>query len=207
MDDSQIRRLLVPYGIDADSQLCGRISTYIDLLLAWNKKISLTTVTEPSEIVKFHFGESLFAIKGGHVEESRLADVGSGAGFPGLPLAMVRPELEVTLIESNSKKATFLAEVVRSLDIDNALVERGRMQDLGEAIGNFDFVTARALGGYEELAAWAQDRLRTPGKLILWVGDEDAAKISRIAGWDWNAPLIVPNSRNRVLLIGTPHDL
>jgi len=203
MDDSRIREFLAPYGVNADSQLCERIRKYIELLLAWNRKISLTAVTEPDQIVRFHFGESLFAIKRGHVEKSRLADVGSGAGFPGLPLAMVLPELDVTLIESNSKKTAFLSEVVRRLGLKNVLVWRGRMESLEKSSRPFDFIVARALGDYEGLAQWAKDRLAPSGKLVLWVGEEDASKISALKGWDWETPIPIPNSRNRTILIGT----
>ena len=97
------------------SELCERIRTYISLLLRWNQSISLTTVTNSDEILRFHFGESLFAASAFSLENGRLADVGSGAGFPGLPLAMLLPDLNVTLIESNAKKFTFLSEVVREL--------------------------------------------------------------------------------------------
>lgn len=204
MDDSRIRQLLAPYGIDVDSQLCGRIRKYIDLLIVWNKKISLTTITQPDEIIKFHFGESFFAIKEGHVEKSRLADVGSGAGFPGLPLAMVLPELEVTLIESNSKKAAFLAEAVRQLELKNVAVARDRMEDLTGYSMRFDFVTARALGDYDVLAKWAKKHLMPSGRLVLWIGDQDAVELARLRGWDWKAPVRIPNSRNRSLLIGAP---
>jgi 16S rRNA (guanine527-N7)-methyltransferase len=204
MNESRIREWLAPYGIRAESQLCERISKYIALLLTWNTKISLTTVTDPEQIVRFHFGESLFVIKGEHVEKGRLADVGSGAGFPGLPLAMALPELHVTLIESNLKKAAFLSEVIRSLDLKTVTVARVRMESFDKSAASFDFIVARALGNYETLAEWAKDRLAPTGKVALWLGDEDASKLSGLKGWTWEHTTKIPNSRNRVILIGTP---
>src|SRR5579862_8916516 len=107
---SEIRALLLPYGFDASIETSGRIGLYVELLLKWNRKIALTTVTDPVEIIKFHFGESIFAISTGPCGKSRLADVGTGAGFPGLALALADSDLQVSLIESNLKKCAFLAE-------------------------------------------------------------------------------------------------
>src|SRR5271154_7070181 len=147
ISDLQVRRCLDRYGVDVPDGLCASIRTYISMLLKWNSKISLTTVVDPVEILKFHIGESLFAGPAVPVENGRLADVGSGAGFPGLPLAMLLPKLYVVLIESNLKKATFMSEVIRALELRNAKVWRGRVEDM--PLGNadrFEFVTARALG-------------------------------------------------------------
>jgi len=205
MDESRIRECLAPYAVNAELELCEGIRKYIELLLAWNKKISLTTVTDPEQIARFHFGESLFLIKQGGLEKGRLADVGSGAGFPGLPLAMALPELHVILIESNSKKAAFLSEVIRDLYLKNVTVARVRMENFEKSSEPFDFIAARALGNYEALAEWAKGRLTSLGKLVLWVGVDDATRISYMGGWDWERPVPIPDSRNRTILIGTPH--
>ena len=90
ISDGQIEAALRPYGIAASSELASMIPTYISLLLKWNRTISLTTVTDVDEILRFHFGESLFALTQLSIENGRLADVGSGAGFPGIPLAWSR---------------------------------------------------------------------------------------------------------------------
>ena len=94
--NTQISDILRPYGVRTATDLTARIKAYIELLLKWNKSVSLTTVTKGDEILRFHFGESLLALPMLPVEKSRLADVGTGAGFPGLPLAMAKPALEVT---------------------------------------------------------------------------------------------------------------
>ena len=142
----EIERLLRGYGLAAAPELTDKVGAYIELLLKWNRKIALTTVTDPEEIVRFHFGESLFATSRYNLENSRLADVGTGGGFPGLPLALAIPTLSVTLIESNLKKCAFLAEILRELGVRNAAIFSGRMEFFAPGPVPFDFITARAFG-------------------------------------------------------------
>src|SRR5271170_2215417 len=144
--DSFAEATLRQYGAAVAPEFAEKVRAYISLLLKWNKTISLTTVTDPIEILKFHFGESIFAASVVNFSQSRLADVGSGAGFPGLPLAMVVPDLTVTLIESNAKKCAFLSEAVRGLQLPNVTVFRGRMESLPRGSDPLDFIAARALG-------------------------------------------------------------
>jgi 16S rRNA (guanine527-N7)-methyltransferase len=201
---SQIADALLPYGISAPPGLCEAIEAYISLLLRWNSKISLTTVTDPLEIVRFHFGESMLAASYAPFQEGRLADVGTGAGFPGIPIKMLAPELALTLIESNSKKAAFLSEVVRVLELDRVNIFRGRMEDFPAADPHFDFIAARALGMYSELLKWSQESLSAGGKVYLWLGQEDSAAITRGRSWAWKNSIPIPGSERRFLLIGSP---
>src|SRR5260370_19632963 len=97
----------------------------------------------------------MYAASAAHVEDGRIADVGSGGGFPGLPLKIIRPELQVMLIESNIKKATFLAEVIRDLGLADARVSVARYEELGEEIAPLDFVCSRALGEFAPFLEWA----------------------------------------------------
>jgi len=186
-----------------NSQLCTQVREYVALLLAWNRQISLTAIRNAGEIVRFHFGESLFALEAVPVENGRLADVGSGAGFPGLPLAMACSSLDLTLIEPNQKKATFLSEVVRSLSLGNVRVLRCRIERLGVGAPQFDFITVRALGRYQSLIRWASHSLTEAGKLILWIGEADAQLVAREPGLVWSEPKRIPGSRQRVLLVGS----
>jgi 16S rRNA (guanine527-N7)-methyltransferase len=202
LSDLKIAEMLSGYGVAASPKLAGSIRTYISILLRWNSKVSLTTVVDPIEILKFHFGESLFAVSKVPISHGRLADVGSGAGFPGLPLAMLLPDLEVILIESNMKKATFLSEVVRELKIANVTVRRERFEKIGEN-GELDFVTARALGSHDELLNWSSGALKASGKVILWLGERDAASVATGKGWHLASPISIPESERRVLLIGS----
>ena len=204
LSDTEISDSLALYGAAPNAVLCERIRAYVSLLLRWNERISLTTVTDPHEILKFHFGESFVAVPSVPINFGRLADVGSGAGFPGIPLAMLVPELQVTLIESNLKKTAFLSEVVRTLDLPHVSVLRSRMENLQSNLPAFDFVSARAVGAFDDLLAWSASALTASGKLILWISWQDAAGIARTPGWSWREPIHISGSRARFLLIGSP---
>ncbi len=203
ISDEHIAELLETYGFAPTQTMISGIRKYTSLLLRWNERVSLTTVTDTVEIIKFHFGESIFALSAVPMCNGRLADVGSGAGFPGLPLAMANPELHVTLIESSTKKATFLSEAVRELDLKNVGVSRQRMEDLPLDPSGFDFITARALGNYEKLLKWSPERLSSTGKIILWLGEADALSLSKEPSWQWTPALHIPVSKRRFLVVGS----
>jgi len=112
-----IRRALEEFKLPAYDDQVLQIQDYIKILLSWNDKINLTAIRNPVEILYRHFCESMFAGVSVPIERGRLADVGTGAGFPGLALKILRPSLQVFLIESNLKKAAFLAEVIRVLGL------------------------------------------------------------------------------------------
>ena len=201
----EIRRILLPYGGKAltDSQLAS-LAKYLELLKKWNQTIPLTSIENDTEIVARHFGESIFPGSLLPMSRGRLADVGSGAGFPGLPLKIAFPELQVTLLEPNLKKCAFLREVQSILGLSNVEVVRSRYEDLHAAPGSFDFVCSRALGGYKRLLFWCKGPLKPGGHVILWLGTEDSNLLMRVKGWNWALPVKIPESRQRVLLIGTP---
>jgi 16S rRNA (guanine527-N7)-methyltransferase len=198
-----IQATLTPYGVTATDVLCDQIRTYIDLLLRWNQKTSLTTVTDLAEILRFHFGESLFAAGTVPIRHGRLADVGSGAGFPAVPIRMVSENLEVILVESNQKKATFLAEVLRELDLNNVEIRRSRMDDVHLAEHKVDFVTARAIGIDDDFLKWSHSTLKSGGSVVLWLGAADASSISKNAAWKWSDLIHIPRSDRRVILCGS----
>jgi 16S rRNA (guanine527-N7)-methyltransferase len=205
LTDSQMEKSLGRYGVEVRKGLLEAIRTYTSILLRWNTKISLTTVTDPVGILKFHFGESFFAAEAVPIKFGRLADVGSGAGFPGLPLAILLPHLEVVLIESNLKKATFISEVIRTLTLGNAKVWRGRMEEMPrDTDSQFDFVTARALGNHDKLLSWSTGALNSTGRAVLWIGAEEADRVSPTDSWKWLSPISIPDSERRVLLVGSP---
>ena len=206
LTDTQVNQALEPYGVTPAPDLTAGIRTYIELLLKWNKTVSLTTVTELDQILAFHFGESLFALPMLPVEKSRLADVGSGAGFPGVPLGMARPSLDVTLIEPNVKKFTFLNEVIRQLSLANVSAIRGRMGDLQFSNQEFEVVTARAVGQFDDLLGWAKARITLGGKLILWIGDDDMKQILSDKRFEWSSPERIPRTDRRFVLSGTSRD-
>jgi 16S rRNA (guanine527-N7)-methyltransferase len=204
ISDAEIKQTLMPYGFTPNSAQIEAIRSYISLLLRWNQRISLTAVTRIPEMLRFHFGESLFPLSWVPIDYGRLADVGSGAGFPGVALRIGSPSLELTLIESNAKKSAFLSEVIRALKLDRADVFHGRMEGLPANYAPFDFITARAVGRHEELLKWAQAHLSSSGKLVLWLGDEDVRSISKLPGWIWQSARPIPASQRRFILTGSP---
>jgi 16S rRNA (guanine527-N7)-methyltransferase len=203
-DDAQIAETLRSYyPAPVTTHLCDQIRVYIEILLRWNRRISLTTVTNPLQILRFHFGESLFAIDQVPIRYGRLADVGSGAGFPAVPIRMAAEGLHVTLIESNRKKAAFLSEITRELKLANVDVNSCRMEDVTNRESAFDYVTARAVLIDESVLAWTSSVLNHDGKAILWLGQEDSTKISLSTRFDWRSQVKIPDTDRRVVLVGT----
>src|SRR6266702_5710051 len=150
-----IERATNEFKLTLNEQQVLQIQQYTKILWTWNDKVNLTAIRDPLEILHRHFCESMFAGISVPIEHGRLADVGSGGGFPGLPLKILRPGLQVFLIESNLKKATFLAEVIRELGLRDAQVLVRRYEELGEEIAPLDYVCARALGEFPNFLDWA----------------------------------------------------
>lgn len=203
LSNTEIKDTLAEYGLSCSDEVCNWIRIYVSLLQRWNQRIPLTTVTSPTEVLRFHFGESFFAASVVPIIQGRVADVGSGAGFPGLALRLVRPDLELLLIESNAKKAAFLSEVVRELKLNRVRVFRGRMNELTDSETGFDFVSARAIGSYAVLLRWAHYRLNDVGKVVLWLGEKDVESVSGVSDWHWQKPQKIPASRKRFILVGS----
>ena len=204
ISNESIKSWVAPFYQELSAVQIEQIQKYISLLLLWNQKVSLTSIENPEELVSRHFGESFFGAKFIENVGCRLADVGSGAGFPGLALKIALPELQVFLIEQDTRKATFLNEVIRALNLEGAKVLRSQYEALGPEIANFDVIVSRAVGDHKSLLKWASPRLSESGQAVLWIGAEDAARLSALATWKWRLPHAIPNSKNRVLLSGVP---
>ncbi len=174
--------------------------------MAWNEKISLTAIRDPLEMLYRHLCESMYASISVPVEKGRLADVGSGGGFPGLPLKIIQPNLRVFLVESNLKKATFLAEVIRELGLNDTQVLVRRYEELHEEIAPLDYVCSRALGEFPSFLEWAGSDQIAAKQVILWIGARDLPEIQRVGGWEWREPIQVPHSLQRILLVGAKKD-
>ena len=183
------------------------ISTYIDLLLRWNPRINLTAIRQPEEIVTRHFGESLFAAR--HLfpqcrpERPRSCtaiDVGSGAGFPGIPIKIWAPEIDLTLIESNQKKATFLREVTRTITLTNVNVFPGRAEDYPSPPA--DLVTLRAVDRFETSLPVATGLVAPGGRLALLISELQVSRGKELTPTlAWEVPRPIPHSSSRVLAI------
>lgn len=200
----KIAESLVLFGIELSQQQLSAIQRYVSLLLVWNQSVSLTAIDDPLEIVTRHFGESIFAGRFLQLNSGRLADVGTGAGFPGLALKIAFPGLSVLLLEPNLKKCAFLNEVKVALDLRGVEIDRTRFEEFRAERSVFDFVCARALGDHRRFLRWTRGAVAAEGKVVLWLGAEDALRIGRTEGWVWDAPVKIPESRRRVILCGRP---
>lgn len=181
-------------GMKLEAGQVSLLARHYELLLQWNRKISLTSVRDPEQVVKRHFGESLFVASVLRAESGTLVDVGSGAGFPGFPLAVARPGIQVTLVESIAKRAAFLKEVARLSA--NVRVLHGRFEDLDE---RFDWATVRAVRLERLLLPLSQ----RAGRLALLMGAEDASRIFKSGLLCWQDPVRLPWGQDRVLLCST----
>jgi 16S rRNA (guanine527-N7)-methyltransferase len=206
MSDEQIRAILSDYLRPLPAGIEFKVQEYVALLDSWNRKIPLTSVRVDEEIVRFHFGESIFAAPFLGEGDGRLADVGSGAGFPGLALKLAKPALEVILIEPNKKKCAFLHEVIRELGLTGVDVMASRFEDTKIPPKSLQFVTSRALGGQTAILSWAMDKLSEAGSVVLWVGGDVLRLVEEKREWQWSQPLLVPSTRGRLIVKGTRND-
>ncbi len=221
MDEAHIAELLAPFLGDDGSGMAPAqlryISMYIDILLRWNARINLTAVRKPEEIVTRHFGESLFSArylfpKAGMptfsgapstqvLTKPHLIDVGSGAGFPGLPIKIWAPHIHITLIEANQKKATFLRELVRSLALTDVEVFTGRAETFPG--GKADVVTLRAVERFDTALPSAAALVGPRGCLAILIGSAQLKRLGELLpGLAWTGPVPLPLSDKRVLILG-----
>lgn len=157
---------------------------YMNLLIEWNKKINLTAIIEPKEIILKHFVDSLTIAK--YIEENKkVADVGTGAGFPGIPLKIYRKDLKITLIDSLNKRLNFLNEVISELELKEITTVHGRAEELGqnkEYRERFDIVTSRAVANLSTLSEYLIPFIKKDGKCIYMKTlevDEELQKAKR----------------------------
>lgn len=202
ISEATIRRALGEFQVTPSEQQVIYIQQYMRILRHWNEKLNLTAIRDPLEILYRHFCESMFAAVAVPVENGRFADIGSGPGFPGIPLKILRPELELFLVESNIKKGTFLAEVIRELGLGNTHVLINRYEELGEELAPLDFVCSRALGEFGPFLAWAASDNVAASRTVLWIGGRDLEEARKSDRWEWQEPIAMPQSLQRYLLVG-----
>ncbi len=201
MDNVEIDRLLQPFA-KLDQQRLALTSIYIDLLLKWNARINLTAVREPREMVTRHFGESYFVAEIlRSYAPANMIDLGAGAGFPGIPIAIVMPETQVTLVESSQKKSTFLKEVIFALKLKNAAVFNGRAENYEHKAS---LVTMRAVENFERVLPTAVTLVDQKGHIALMIGEGQIMRARNLAReLEWGNPVDIPGGHSRVLMVGT----
>ena len=170
-------------GIDLTEQGAEKLLLYLDELLKWNQQINLTSISDREQAVEKHLLDSLALIKVTEGGE-KILDIGSGAGLPGIILALARPELTVFSVESVGKKHNFQKNIKRKLKIDNLIVYRTRIEDLGLSdvpYNSFDLVTARAFASLDLLLGVAEPWLKESGVLVAMKGPEGQEELQKIA--------------------------
>jgi 16S rRNA (guanine527-N7)-methyltransferase len=218
MDATQMAQLLCPFVPQAPPpELLQALTSYLDLLLRWNRRLNLTAVRDEQNIVIRHFGESLFAAAQWFPADAprrnptpAVADIGSGAGFPGIPLKLYAPSIRLTLIEAHGKKATFLREVVRALRLRDVTVQNTRAEALipdGQSpVAHMpaELVTLRAVEQFDSVLPVAARLVASGGRLGLLIGSSQVALAQqRLPGWTWDPAVSIPLSSSRVVLTGS----
>ena len=236
-----IPSLLEPYVTNLTANQLAQVSTYLDLLLRWNAKMNLTAIRDPQQIVSRHFGESfflathlfgpqgVFQLPTYQLTNLLICDLGSGAGFPAIPLKIYHLDVTIKLVEANHRKAVFLREVLRALSLD-AEVKNVRAEDLPSA--SADLVTLRAVEKFDSIlpiaarlvrpakdgpCARSRPRLRdvesggdcsrsTVHGLSLLIGSAQIARAHEILpNWRFHPEIPIPKSQNRVIQLVEPN--
>lgn len=197
----RLNNLLARAGeCELNAELASRFELYLALLLRWNARLNLTAIRDPEEILSRHFVESILCARVIPAKVSSVLDFGSGAGFPGIPIALCRPEVSVTLAESQTKKAAFLREAVRTLSL-NTLVYGHRAETLQ---AKYDGVVMRAVDKMEQAVATAAELVIPRGWLILMTTGRELAGLQEAAGpnFDWTQPVQPVSSEGRLIAMG-----
>ena len=166
--------------IELDAQAIDRLCKYYELLAEWNAKMNLTSITEPREAALKHFADSLMPLRSCELPEgASVIDVGTGAGFPGLPLKIARPDLRLTLLDSLSKRLSFLDEVCAQLGLTDVQTVHSRAEDGArtELRDSFDFAFARAVAELNILAEYCLPYVRVGGRFIALKGKDAEAEL------------------------------
>lgn len=186
-DKDLFARVAAPFGVEVTPELTEKLDIYARLLVEWNQKMNLTAITDPQGVAVKHFADSLTAAELMPDGPFTLIDVGTGAGFPGVPLALYRPDCKLTLLDSLNKRLTFLDTVCREVGLDATLIharaeEGGRNPDLRE---RYDVACARAVANLPVLSEYCLPFVKVGGRFIALKGpdaDRERAEAARGIG-------------------------
>lgn len=196
LTDAQIVDLLADYEVSRPAdEVIAMIQRYLGVFATWSRRMNLSTVTDPVQVVQRHFGESL-VLAGSLPPCTTLLDLGSGAGFPGLPIAMSRQAVRVTLAESQKKKAAFLREAASQMGL-SVEIWADRAENLGPA-RKFDVVTLRAVDGMTSALEAGRDLLGPGGTLAYFAGMREQIGLPA-AQWEKVQMVSVPNSSGQLI--------
>ena len=161
-------------NIEMNNEQAEKFYKYMKLLIEWNEKINLTAITEENEIILKHFIDSLTVLK--YINQTdRIIDVGTGAGFPGIPIAIMMPNTKITLLDSLNKRINFLNDVIKELELKNIETIHSRSEDCGKDISKreyYDIAIARAVANLTTLSEYLLPFVKIGGKMICMKGSE-----------------------------------
>ena len=164
-------------------ELAGKFGIFLDLLKDWNEKFNLTSITDDKEIIIKHFMDSLMLVKSNNsMSWQTVIDIGAGAGFPGIPLAIIFPERKIFLSDANGKKVTFLKQAKESLGLKNVTVIQGRSEDLSREKNmreNFDLAVMRALAAFPIALELSSPLVKHGGRVKYYASAKQAAEINK----------------------------
>ena len=201
--ESDIRRALLALDQEFGPQAPAQMAALLEALAHWNRRVNLTAIRDPDAMISAHLLDSLVVrplLRG-----RRIIDIGTGAGFPGLPLAVAEPDRDFVLLDSNTKKILFVEHAIALLGLDNVLAVRSRTEDYAPA-GRFDTVIARALGPLPRLVAMAGHLVGEGGVFVALKGRYPAEELERLPdAWSYSVvqldvPGLEPGSRNAVTM-------
>lgn len=182
MLEERLRRGAAAFALPIDEAQVTAFRRYYDLVVEWNARFNLTRITDEDEAATKHLLDSLAALRlAASRDWRRLADVGSGAGFPGIPLKIARPDLEVTLIEATGKKVGFLEAAIAELGLTGIRAVHARGEELGRRSAfreQFDVVTARAVARLNTLVEYCMPLVAVGGQFVAYKGPEAAAELA-----------------------------
>lgn len=216
MTSQQFEAYLLEQGITLSEHQKKQFDTYFRLLVEWNDKINLTAITEKEDVYLKHFYDSIAPILQGHLSNKpiKLLDIGAGAGFPSLPMKILFPEINVTIIDSLNKRITFLTHLAEQLGLEQVQFYHGRAEDFGQNSafrGQFDVVTARAVARLQILSELAIPFLKLNGHLIALKASSAGQEIEEaktalstlFAKVDTSSDYTLPNGDPRHLIVVT----
>ncbi len=184
--DQKILGELDSWGITLTKQQVEQFEEYFRLLTEWNKKINLTRITEPDAVARLHYMDSLAPLKFCSLANLSLIDIGTGAGFPGIPLKIAVPSLRLTLLDALDKRCRFLHEVVDTQGLTDVTILHGRAEDVAASgktdnlRASFDVATSRAVAGLSVLCEYAIPLLKTGGNFIAYKMDSSTSELDEV---------------------------
>jgi 16S rRNA (guanine527-N7)-methyltransferase len=203
VSEAHIRRVLSTLNQEFPQRATLQMATLLEELARWNRRVNLTAIRDPEAMVTGHLLDSLVVrplLRG-----KRIADIGTGAGFPGLPLAIAEPDRDFELLDSSTRKIMFVEHAIALLGLDNALAVRSRTEDYAPA-GRFDTVIARAVGPLPRLVAMAGHLVGEGGVFVALKGRYPAEELERLPdAWSYSVvqldvPGLEPGSRHAVTM-------